>query len=176
MFNPKFHSKEGYDQAIGELMYMLELTRTMTEFELSELTTIELDFLHDHNSNSIGMLLSHMASIEYLHQVMSFVDRMFNEQEEKEWTTALQMGEQRRTEIHSNDLPYYLEKLSKVRQVTYDFLKEQDDQWLYEERHFPDGTPYNNYYLWFHVIEDEISHRGQIKLIRRLIKEKATVN
>ncbi|MBM7632368.1 putative damage-inducible protein DinB [Geomicrobium sediminis] len=60
--------------------------------------------------------------------------------------------------------------------MTYDFLKEQDDQWLYEERHFPDGTPYNNYYLWFHVIEDEISHRGQIKLIRRLIKEKATVN
>ncbi|MBB6451413.1 putative damage-inducible protein DinB [Geomicrobium halophilum] len=171
MFDPRFHSKEGYDQGVGELVYMLELTRTMTEFELQDLTQENLDYLIGESSNSIGMLLSHIASIEYVHQVMSFEDRMLNKQEQEEWTGALKMGEKGRTTIKGNDLDYYLKKLADVREKTYGFLKNQDDQWLYQERKFPDGTPYNNYYLWFHVIEDEISHRGQIKLIKRLIQE-----
>lgn len=30
------------------------------------------------------------------------------------------------------------------------------------------GTPTSNYFKWFHVFEDEINHRGQIRLIRKL--------
>ena len=31
------------------------------------------------------------------------------------------------------------------------------------------GIAYNHYYLWFHVMEDEINHRGQIRSIKRLL-------
>ncbi|GAK02177.1 hypothetical protein JCM19037_394 [Geomicrobium sp. JCM 19037] len=64
MFSAKFESQDGYDKGIGELVYMLQHTRMMTEFEVAELTEKQLDYLLDPTSNSIGMLLQHIASIE----------------------------------------------------------------------------------------------------------------
>ncbi|WP_160319306.1 MULTISPECIES: hypothetical protein [Bacillaceae] len=32
--------------------------------------------------------------------------------------------------------------------------------------HGPDGTIINHYFLWYHVLEDEINHRGRIRLIK----------
>ena len=43
-----------------------------------------------------------------------------------------------------------------------------DDAWL----HAVDtswGTPVSNYFKWFHVFEDELNHRGQIRLLRKLL-------
>ena len=38
-----------------------------------------------------------------------------------------------------------------------------------EETPFWGGQPANNYFKWFHVFEDEINHRGQIRwLCKRL--------
>ena len=34
------------------------------------------------------------------------------------------------------------------------------------EGRWENGIVYNQYYLWFHVLEDEISHRGQIRTIK----------
>lgn len=34
------------------------------------------------------------------------------------------------------------------------------------ERKWPNGVAHNQYYLWFHVLEDEISHRGQIRMMK----------
>ena len=34
------------------------------------------------------------------------------------------------------------------------------------ERKWPNGVAYNQHYLWFHVLEDEISHRGQIRMLK----------
>ncbi|GAK02178.1 hypothetical protein JCM19037_395 [Geomicrobium sp. JCM 19037] len=104
---------------------------------------------------------------------MSFEERMMNEEEEKEWMAAMQLGERGREEIKNDTVSNYLQKLKHVREETCNFLKQQEDEWLYKERQFPDGTPYNNYFLWFHVLEDEISHRGQIKLIKRHLEANA---
>ncbi|RGN76772.1 hypothetical protein DXB51_15550 [Bacillus cereus] len=30
---------------------------------------------------------------------------------------------------------------------------------------------YNQHYIWFHVLEDEISHRGQIKMLKNKLFE-----
>ncbi len=30
---------------------------------------------------------------------------------------------------------------------------------------------HNQYYLWFHVLEDEMSHRGQIRMIKNKLFE-----
>jgi uncharacterized damage-inducible protein DinB len=50
-------------------------------------------------------------------------------------------------------------------------LEQRDDAWLHETTpFFSNGKLMNNYFKWFHVLEDETSHRGQILLIRKLIK------
>lgn len=39
------------------------------------------------------------------------------------------------------------------------------------ERKWPNGVAYNQHYLWFHVLEDEISHRGQIRMLKNKLFE-----
>ncbi len=49
--------------------------------------------------------------------------------------------------------------------------REKDDAWLMSEGRWENGVIYNQYYLWFHVLEDEIRHRGQIRTIKKYISE-----
>ncbi len=51
---------------------MLEHTRDVTLSEISNLNQSDLDFLPNDSSNTIGSLLSHIAAMEFVHQVISF--------------------------------------------------------------------------------------------------------
>lgn len=159
--------REGFTNKIGELVFMLEHTRATTLQDIAELKESKLDFLDSSESNSIGALLSHIAAIEKVHQVISFENRDFNQEELVQWDSALALGEEARRDIKGNSLDYYLKQLAEVRKETLTQLKTKDDAWLYEQKTWPNGVAHNNYYLWFHVMEDEISHRGQIKVIKR---------
>ena len=90
------------------------------------------------------------------------------EEEYKIWLTALDLGEKGRNEIKGNDLDYYLSKLNDIRDETYRLFKEKDDEWLHKESDIW-GQTGNNYFMWFHVFEDEINHRGQINLLKKRI-------
>ncbi|AAS41007.1 conserved hypothetical protein [Bacillus cereus ATCC 10987] len=50
-------------------------------------------------------------------------------------------------------------------------MSKQDDEWLMSERKWLNGVAHNQYYLWFHVLEDEMSHRGQIRMIKNKLFE-----
>jgi uncharacterized damage-inducible protein DinB len=65
---------------------------------------------------------------------------------------------------------YYIEEMSKVREKTLTQFEGLNDDWLFKEKEWGNGVPYNNYYLWFHVFEDEINHRGQIRSIKRMLQ------
>lgn len=156
-----------FTQRIGELASMMEHTRSITLAEVANLTQAELDYLEDESSNTIGGLLLHIASIEFVHQVISFEGRDINEQELQEWKSALTLGKNAIHEIKGHDIQFYLDKLSLVREKTLIQFKRLNDEWLFEENQWGNGVPYNNYYLWFHVMEDEINHRGQIRAIKR---------
>ena len=44
---------------------------------------------------------------------------------------------------------------------------ESFDAWLDAQTPFWGGKPANNYFKWFHVFEDELNHRGQIRWLRK---------
>ncbi|WP_404346463.1 DinB family protein [Sutcliffiella horikoshii] len=158
-----------FSQKIGELVSMLEHTRAVTLDEVKDLSEDDLDYLVDEGSNTIGSLLLHIASIEFVHQVISFEHRDINEFELKQWKSALELGEAASKTINNNTVKYYIAELAKVREKTLSQLKGLNDDWLLEEKKWGNGVPYNNYYLWFHVFEDEINHRGQIRTIKRML-------
>ena len=163
-----------YDEKIGELVFMLEHVREGTLQAISGWDTEKLDFSGHDTANSTGALLVHIAAIEKVHQLISFENRDFNADELAEWGTTIELGAKAREVICGYPLAYYTEKLASVRAVTLQELKVKNDSWLYEERCWPNGVPYNMYYLWFHVLEDEISHRGQIRAMAgRFMKEDA---
>jgi uncharacterized damage-inducible protein DinB len=162
---------EGYSPKIGELVSMLEYTRAVTMEDIRFLTQQDLDYLSNEGSNSIGALLMHMASIEFVHQVITFEERDINSEELSKWKAALELGKQAKMSIKQNSLDFYLNELALVREHTLSKLKNYNDDWLFEERQWDNGVTHNYYYLWFHVLEDEISHRGQIRAIRRAINK-----
>ena len=66
-----------------------------------------------------------------------------------------------------------MERLARVRARTLEELTRRDDAWLFEESPWWDGHVANNYFKWFHVFEDELNHRGQIRLLRKRLPHRS---
>ncbi|HAX48291.1 MAG TPA: integrase [Bacteroidetes bacterium] len=158
---------EGYTPQIGRLVSMMNYARSVTIDSVRNLTPSQLDFLLDEKANSIGALLLHIASTDYFFRILSFENRELTAEEDEEWAAASYLGERGREQIKGNGLDYYINILNLERQKVLDLMKTVNDEWLYKEMPLWDDKPANNYFMWFHVFEDEINHRGQINLIRK---------
>jgi hypothetical protein len=156
----------GFAPGIGRLVSMMRYVRETTEAAVRGLTIRQLDHLHDARSNSIGALLSHVAAVEAWYQAATFFGRDLDGDEMREWGTALDLGDAARAAIRGNPLEHYLERMRRVRETTLAELGRRDDSWLAETSPFWEGQPANNHFKWFHVFEDELSHRGQIRWLR----------
>lgn len=159
----------GYTPQISRLLSMMNYARHTTLEAVKGLSTEQLDFLLDAESNSIGALLLHYAAVEVAYQVGTFEGRELSEEEMLIWGPALNLGEEGRAHIHGHALDYYIERLNEVRTRTYELFATVDDEWLNTEEEFWHHKPANYYFMWFHVFEDEINHRGQIRLIRKRV-------
>ncbi|MGE7214855.1 DinB family protein [Priestia koreensis] len=170
----KIEKLRGFSAQIGHLVSQMNYARKTTLEAVHGLTTSELDYLMSEESNSIGSLLLHMAAVEKGFQIEIFDGRKPNEQEMKEWGAPYSLGDMGRTHIKGHSLEFYISKLEEVRSRTLKEFATLDDDWLYENRLW-DNNPSNNYFIWFHVFEDEINHRGQIRVIRKILSQNSTL-
>ncbi len=158
-----FEDLPGYTQHISRLLSMMQCVRDTTLYVVKDLSTAQLDYLPHSEGNSIGMLLAHIAAVEegyYLDTV---------ENQNVDWETPAQaLGEAGRKSLNGKPLEHYLSELARVREQTLAGLKNRDDAWL-QEVDVSRDVPRSNYYKWFHTFEDEVNHRGQILLIRKLL-------
>jgi len=159
----------GYTPAIGRLVGMLAYARSTTLAAVDGLTLAELDHLHDASSNSIGALLAHIAAVERGYQALTLDERPLSP-EEARTSPALALGAGGRRVLRGQPLEHYLEQLAAVRQVTLDGLASRDDAWL--DRPVGAAPKINAHWAWFHVAEDEINHRGQIRWLRARLPQK----
>jgi uncharacterized damage-inducible protein DinB len=169
--------KEGFKKDFSILISMMNYARFTTLADLKEITQEELDYRYNDEFNSIAMLLAHMAAIEKIFQKMTF-DRLDDEEINRFADTlepAVGLGSDASV-IKGKPLEYYIEELKSARKITKEKFASLDESWLYEETDFWYHKKGNNFFRWFHVFEDEINHRGQIRLIRKLYaKEKAAI-
>jgi uncharacterized damage-inducible protein DinB len=157
----------GFTPQIGRLVSMMRYVRHTTLDDVAGLGVKELDYLHDADSNSIGALLAHLAAVERWYQANTFENRDLGAEEMRDWGGALDLGEPARREIRGHKLDFYVERLERVRARTLTEFARRDDAWLEAQTPFWQGKPANNYFKWFHVFEDELNHRGQIRWIRK---------
>ena len=157
----------GFTPQISRLISMMNYARYTTIEATRGLTIEQLDFLLDSESNSIGALLLHFAAVEYAYQVQTFEGRELSEEEWLEWGPALRLGEEGRDAIKGHELSFYIDRMNQVRMRTLELFGTVDDDWLNTEESFWYNKPANYYFMWFHVFEDEINHRGQIRMIRK---------
>ncbi len=106
MIEYRIKTNKDFTEKIGELVCMLEHSREVTLSEISNLNQNDLDYLPNNRSNSIGSLLSHIASIEFVHQCISFENRDFTNEEYFEWGAALELGDKGREVIRSHSIDY----------------------------------------------------------------------
>jgi uncharacterized damage-inducible protein DinB len=154
----------GYTPTIGRLVAMLTYARDTTLASVNGLTLGQLDHLHDARSNTIGALLAHIAAVERGYQVITFEGREPSASESAAWSAALKLGDQGRREIHGHELQLYTDELMRTREATLAALAQRDDAWL--EAALTIAPNLNAHWAWFHVAEDEINHRGQIRWLR----------
>ncbi|MCB0669300.1 MAG: DinB family protein [Saprospiraceae bacterium] len=161
--------RNGYSAQIGTLVSMMNWMRNTILYPVQGMSIRELDYLHDEKSNSIGAMLWHLAATEKLYQENTFHGRTWDEgvsKTDKAWIMAMNLGDEARQKVKGNPLDFYLEKLQTVRDTTLIELKKRDDDWLLKvDDSWPWG-PTNNYCKWFHVVEHESNHNGQIKWIK----------
>lgn len=162
--------KAGYSPQIGTLVSMMNWMRATILWPVSGLSVKELDYLHDDDSNSIGGMLWHLAATERFYQLNTFEDRRWGDwpkKDDEEFSIAMELGNKGRKHIKGHDLDFYLEKLSRVRENSLKELAKRDDEWLLKiDENWVWDAPTNNYCKWFHVVEHESNHNGQIKYIK----------
>jgi len=157
----------GYTPQIGRLVSMMNYVRWTTLDEVKDLNVKQLDYLHDADSNSIGALLMHIAAVEASYQESTLGLDGFRGRDSEELRIALDLGERSRRKIKGHGVDHYLRILQAVRSKTLEEFASRDDTWLDKQTSFWDRRRANNYFKWFHVFEDELNHRGQIRWLRK---------
>lgn len=161
--------RAGLSPGISDLVSMMNYARFTTLHSVAGLTTAQLDHVHDAESNSIGALLLHIAAVEFFYTLKTFRGAA-SEEELRPWTAALDLGEAGRSEIRGHNLDYYTDLLESGRNRTQGELAQRDDAWLRTVVPFGEATA-NYYFMWFHVFEDEVNHRGQIRWLRKRLPQ-----
>lgn len=161
--------KSGYAPQVGTLVSMMNWMRSVIVGQVQGLEQEQLDFLIDDKANSIGAMLLHLAATERFYQIHTLEGKNWGDwsrEDSKRWSTASGLGDRGRRIIKGNELKYYLDALDEVRSHTLNELKNRDDEWLLKvDNNWPWG-PTNAYCKWFHVVEHESNHNGQIKFIK----------
>lgn len=163
--------KEGLDVEFGKLLSMMEYTRVTTLAEVKDLSVDQLDFLIHDEANSIGMLLAHSISVEKAYQIDTFEKREYTEEDIRLLNPGLDLGREAREQIKGNPVEFYMENMKQTRDKTIETFRTLPDSWLFEQTPFWDGELTNNYFKWFHVMEDELNHRGQIRMIKKIMRK-----
>lgn len=165
----QFGKREGYTEQVSILVSMMDWMRATVLRSVEGISQKELDFLLDKDSNSIGAMLMHLASTERFYQIHTFEGRKWGDFDKKDtdrWNVGSNLGDQAREEIKEKPISYYTDQLEEVREFTLAELKNKDDNWLMQSTDFFGNQPTNNYCKWFHVVEHESNHNGQIKYIK----------
>jgi uncharacterized damage-inducible protein DinB len=164
--------RTGYSPQVGMFVSMLTWMREANGVITAThgLTTAELDYLFDHNANTIGALMLHLAATETYYQLNTFDGKKWGTwpvSVKQQWDAAMELGDAGRKAIKGHDRDYYLKILAESRARTLSEFSKRDDAWLLAvDKDWPWG-PTNNLCKWFHVCEHEAHHTGQIAFLRK---------
>ncbi|MDX1628379.1 MAG: DinB family protein [Fulvivirga sp.] len=159
--------EQGYTPQIGIMVDMLEDLKNRIVREVQDLSQEQTDYLFDEQANSIGAIVMHLAATEVYYQVETLEGRSMTKEERELWGVASNLGAASREELQGKPVAYYLNLWDQVREKTLEGLKTKDDDWF--AANIDEGI--NNHWAWFHVMEHQAHHRGQIALIKKRLPE-----
>jgi uncharacterized damage-inducible protein DinB len=146
---------------------MLTYTRATTLAAVAGLAPSDLDHQHDTKANPIGALLSHISAIEWSFVASTPGGTPPSDADWPEWGPLFRLGPEAWAAARGQTLEEHLTRLAAVRARTLDGLRAVDDAWLVQHATLPwFREPVTHLWIWYHVMEDELNHRGQIRWLR----------
>lgn len=159
--------EKGFSPQIGSVVSMLEDLKRRVSNSVARKSTKEIDFLLDDDANRVGALILHLAATEKYYQLYTFENRGFNSTDDPMWDLAQSLGDKARAELVGKPIKYYLDIWDEVRAETLRLLKTKDDKWFKAK---VKNSSMNNHWAWYHVMEHQANHMGQIRMILKRAK------
>ena len=153
---------EGYSPNIGIMVNMLEDLKDRITGQVKNLNQTETDFEFDDKANSIGALVMHLVATEAYFQIETLEERQLTEEEQKLFGVGGELNDNSKQELKQKTIQHYLDLWNEVRQKTLAGLKTKDDTWFASE--IDEGINYH--WAWYHVMEHQANHMGQIALVK----------
>lgn len=173
MLKRTFHIKFGQlaDHSLDYIQGILQDTRTTTILSLKNLSVHELDWRYQDGWNTIGALLSHIVAVETYFRVEFVEGRKLTEAEDEQLLPALDMGIHLPKLINQQPLEEHIRRLIDSRKLMLDALAKLNHEDLIRRiDDYDEETGCNLAWVLHHMAEDEIYHRGQMSIIRKLYK------
>lgn len=165
------------DHALAFFSGILSDTRLTTILTVQKLTTKELDWQYKKGWNTIGALLSHIAALQHYFRIIYIENRTLT-LEENDWLIpALDMGIYLPSLISGKTISNYLNELGNAQDKflqSLSILTFEDFSKVLQSSDY--GENCNLAWILFHMVEDEIYHRGQISVLLKLLRESEAVS
>lgn len=150
----------------------MEDARTTTLQQVEKISPEELHWQYKEGWNSIGALLAHIAAIEHFFRIEFVESRKLTAEENERWEPALDLGKHLPRLITDEPPEHYVEILAESRAMMLESINKLslDDFSKKIEGYDPDEGC-NLAWVLYHMAEDEVHHRGQITIVKKLYKE-----
>lgn len=159
------------DNSINYLLAILYDARATTLRSVMGISTDELHWQYAEGWNTIGCLLSHIISISRYFQIWAIDKREMTAEEKTAIMPGLYMGDYIPQLITSEPIENYIAQLDDSMATMVEKIKALGTEELYRGMEGYDAkTGCNLAWVLYHVAEDEVHHRGQMSIIRKLYK------
>lgn len=160
------------DTSIAYLLGIMEDARVTTLQRIENIPTEELHWQYSEGWNTIGALLAHCISLAHYFRVYYVENKKFTDDEKTKYKPGLELGKYVPELITNQPVNFYIEALQDSHQQLSEAIKNlSEEDFLKKRKGYNEETGCNLAWVLYHAAEDEIHHRGQISLLRKLYKQ-----
>jgi len=160
------------DTSIDYLLGILEDARITTLQRIEGISQAELHWQYAEGWNTIGALLNHLHALENYLRIMYLDNRKLTEIELTEFGPALKMGKYLPQLMTNDAIDFYFKRLADSRKVLVAQIRQLSKADFHKRRvGYDKENGCNVAWVLYHLAEDEIHHRGQISILRKLYQE-----
>jgi len=162
---------EAPSQSIDYLLGIIYDARSVTLLLTNNISKEELHWQYAEGWNTVGALLSHIISCGHFYRIFFVENRELTEEEKAEIMPGLEMGKYIPELITDQPIEYYTQKMKEATDLLIEAVMQLSEEEFHARRKgYDPENGCNLAWVLYHLAEDEVHHRGQISLIRKLYR------
>lgn len=161
------------NSAVDYLVGILHDAHVTTLSRIDGVTQQEFDWVYAEGWNTVGALVAHITSLKHLFRVEVIEQRRWSAEEREQWGPGLALGAFVPS-LRGVPLDERVHQMVEAQELLTAGVRGMSVDDFARERSDPGGLGrYNAAWALYHAAEDEVHHRGQISILRKLY---ATLN